>query len=24
MIAGIWPGDTASRKAVKGDWLDLP
>ncbi|WP_296746121.1 class I SAM-dependent methyltransferase [Mesorhizobium sp.] len=24
MIAGIWPGDTASRNAVNGDWLDLP
>ncbi|WP_137929727.1 class I SAM-dependent methyltransferase [Mesorhizobium comanense] len=24
MIAGIWPGDTAERKAIKGDWLDLP
>ena len=24
MITGIWPGDTASRKAVNGDWLDLP
>lgn len=24
MIAGIWPGDTQSRKAVTGDWLDLP
>ncbi|CDX27471.1 conserved hypothetical protein [Mesorhizobium sp. ORS 3324] len=24
MIAGIWPGDTTSRKAVIGDWLDLP
>ena len=24
MIAGIWPGDTASRKAVNGNWLELP
>jgi len=24
MIAGIWPGDTTSRRAVNGDWLDLP
>jgi SAM-dependent methyltransferase len=24
MISGIWPGDTASRKAVLGNWLDLP
>jgi SAM-dependent methyltransferase len=24
MISGIWPGDTASRKAVVGNWLDLP
>lgn len=24
MIAGIWPGDTAFRKAINGDWLDLP
>ena len=24
MIAGIWPGDTASRKAVIGNWLELP
>lgn len=24
MIAGIWPGDTESRKAVRGDWFDLP
>lgn len=24
MIDGIWPGDTASRKAHCGNWLDLP
>jgi len=24
MIAGIWPGDTDTRKAVIGDWFDLP
>lgn len=24
MIAGIWPGDTERRKAVRGDWFDLP
>lgn len=24
MIAGIWPGDTPARKAVIGDWLNLP
>lgn len=24
MIAGIWPGDTPTRKAVAGNWLDLP
>ncbi|MBN9218423.1 MAG: methyltransferase type 11 [Mesorhizobium sp.] len=24
MIAGIWPGDTDMRKAIHGDWLDLP
>ncbi|MBZ9816771.1 class I SAM-dependent methyltransferase [Mesorhizobium sp. CA7] len=24
MIAGIWPGDTDMRKAVQGDWFDLP
>ncbi|TIS53451.1 MAG: class I SAM-dependent methyltransferase [Mesorhizobium sp.] len=24
MIAGIWPGDTDTRKAVPGDWFDLP
>jgi SAM-dependent methyltransferase len=24
MIAGIWPGDTDRRKAVQGDWFDLP
>ncbi|UCI24512.1 class I SAM-dependent methyltransferase [Mesorhizobium sp. B2-8-5] len=24
MIAGIWPGDTETRKAVQGDWFDLP
>ncbi|MBZ9804619.1 class I SAM-dependent methyltransferase [Mesorhizobium sp. ES1-6] len=24
MIAGIWPGDTASRRAIIGNWLDLP
>lgn len=24
MIAGIWPGDTDTRKAVRGDWFDLP
>lgn len=24
MIAGIWPGDTDTRRAVQGDWFDLP
>ncbi|MFA6156855.1 class I SAM-dependent methyltransferase [Mesorhizobium sp.] len=24
MISGIWPGDTASRKAVAGNWFELP
>lgn len=24
MISGIWPGDTASRTAVAGNWFDLP
>jgi SAM-dependent methyltransferase len=24
MIAGIWPGDTDTRRAVPGDWLDMP
>ncbi|CAN7684620.1 class I SAM-dependent methyltransferase [Mesorhizobium sp. LjNodule214] len=24
MISGIWPGDTDTRKAVIGNWLDLP
>ncbi|RVC55031.1 methyltransferase type 11, partial [Mesorhizobium sp. M00.F.Ca.ET.038.03.1.1] len=24
MIAGIWPGDTERRKAVRGDWFDPP
>jgi SAM-dependent methyltransferase len=24
MIAGIWPGDTDTRRAVAGDWLDMP
>ncbi|MBN9548186.1 MAG: methyltransferase type 11 [Alphaproteobacteria bacterium] len=24
MIAGIWPGDTDTRKAAQGDWFDLP
>ncbi|WP_027170188.1 methyltransferase domain-containing protein [Mesorhizobium sp. WSM3224] len=24
MIAGIWPGDTDTRKAVIGDWFNLP
>jgi SAM-dependent methyltransferase len=24
MISGIWPGDTSSRKAVLGNWLNLP
>jgi len=24
MIAGIWPGDTERRRAVQGDWFDLP
>jgi SAM-dependent methyltransferase len=23
MIAQVWPGDTATRRAVRGDWLDL-
>jgi SAM-dependent methyltransferase len=24
MIAGIWPGDTDTRRAVVGDWLEMP
>jgi SAM-dependent methyltransferase len=24
MIAGIWPGDTHTRRAITGDWFDLP
>ncbi|AZO70164.1 MAG: class I SAM-dependent methyltransferase [Mesorhizobium sp.] len=24
MIAGIWPGDTDTRQAVRGDWFELP
>lgn len=24
MISGLWPGDTATRKAVAGNWLDMP
>lgn len=24
MIAGIWPGDTDKRKAMRGDWFDPP
>jgi SAM-dependent methyltransferase len=24
MIAGIWPGDSDTRKAVQGDWFSLP
>jgi SAM-dependent methyltransferase len=24
MIAAVWPGDTAHRRAVKGDWLAMP
>jgi SAM-dependent methyltransferase len=24
MISGIWPGDSDTRKAVRGDWFDLP
>ncbi len=24
MIANVWPGDTARRRAVKADWLALP
>lgn len=24
MIAHAWPGDTATRKAIRGDWLDMP
>ena len=24
MIANIWPGDTARRRVVRADWLDLP
>lgn len=24
MIAGIWPGDTGTRKAINGDWHELP
>jgi SAM-dependent methyltransferase len=24
MIAEVWPGDTASRCALRGEWLDLP
>jgi SAM-dependent methyltransferase len=24
MISGIWPGDRLSRRAIRGNWLDLP
>lgn len=24
MVAGIWPGDTERRRAVLGDWRDMP
>lgn len=24
MIAAVWPGDSARRRAVKGDWLAMP
>jgi SAM-dependent methyltransferase len=24
MIRAIWPGDTATRRAIRGNWLDLP
>ncbi len=24
MIANVWPGDTAHRRAIEGDWLNLP
>jgi hypothetical protein len=24
MIANAWPGDTAKRKAIHGNWLDMP
>jgi hypothetical protein len=24
MISGIWPGDTDMRRAIVGDWLDMP
>jgi SAM-dependent methyltransferase len=24
MIDGVWPGDTPNRRAVRGDWFDLP
>ncbi|TIU30120.1 MAG: class I SAM-dependent methyltransferase [Mesorhizobium sp.] len=24
MVSGVWPGDTACRRAVTGNWLDLP
>lgn len=24
MIAMVWPGDTASRRAIRGSWFDMP
>src|SRR5262249_8099884 len=24
MIASVWPGDTPQRRAVRGDWFELP
>ncbi|RWN22728.1 class I SAM-dependent methyltransferase [Mesorhizobium sp.] len=24
MVSGVWPGDSACRKATTGNWLDLP
>lgn len=24
IITNLWPGDTATRKAIQGNWLDLP
>lgn len=24
MVSGVWPGDSAGRRAITGNWLDLP
>lgn len=24
MVSGVWPGDTGTRRAVRGNWLNLP